>query len=233
MFPKLPIYFSKCYRNKVTILIQWMAKVTGQLINDTVALLINADEKNLAKLEENMDNIQMIDDDFDNLRTMPKAEAIEKVKSFSNAKPILALANLVQLQKKRLIDFESKKKWASFCSIFLRIMVTIIYHLIPDGVIVADQYVNSGGIALTCEVLALRDHVAHKDDEIQHPNTAYNLSRHLTLLVNVYNFESLQSRLGEVLRENNYFKVLIIYTTSKYLTLIVLFPSLTFICIPG
>ena len=193
-----------------------MAKVTAKLIQETVDMMTGADEISLAKLgAEEVGIMSMIKSDFFDLDTMPKGEATEKVKAYADAKPVDALERLVQLQKKHVIDFESASSTATFCADFVASLLNALEPLVPECLLVAEQYVNEGGVALTCEVLSMHDHVAHKDDSIHQPNTAYNISSHLTLIVKAFYFESLHSRLGEVLRTYNYFNVLIPYTTSR------------------
>ena len=196
-----------------------MNMVTVNLIKETVTLLAKADEEHMEIFvtEENTSNMGLIGDNFKGLFTMPKMEASAKVKAYADSKPMVALARLVELQKKHLVDFEVPTTATYFCSSYMSSLVNAMDNVVPECRLVAHQYVNEGGVALTCDVLAMRDHVAHKDDDVLQPNTAYNISCHLTLLANAYCFESLQSRLGEVLRENSYFHTLITYATSRYI----------------
>ena len=210
-----------------------MTKLTKTLIEETIYQLVQADEGNLDQLftEKSIGNMVAIGGDFLTLDKMPKSESGEKLRAFAESKPVVALTHLVQLMKKHLIDFECPNKATWFCSSFMSSLVNAmdVVQIVPEALLVAEQYVNCGGVALTCEVLAMRDHVAHKDDEVRKPNTAYNISRHLALLRKAYNFDSLQSGLGEILRENNYFSVLIPYATSKYVVLTMLIHYFTYL----
>ena len=197
---------------------------------EMVGVLVKADE-NLMELdiEENTKKMNEIRDNLSCLEKKPKAEASKIVNAFAESKPILALASLVALQTKQMINFELENNKTFFCTSFMGSLVMAMNNCIPEGQLVANQYVTGGGVVLTCEVLAMRDHVAHKDDEVRKPNTAYNISRHLALLRKAYNFDSLQSGLGEILRENNYFSVLIPYATSKYVVLTMLIHYFTYL----
>ena len=161
-----------------------MAKVTGKLIKEAVDLVKNADERNLEELGkyENRGIMGKIRGDFFDLDTMPKAEAAERAKAFADAKPVAAFERLLQLQKKHLLDFESMSDTAWIFSEFMLCLVYSAEPLVPECLLVAEQYVNSGGVGLTCELLAMPNYVAHREDELRQPNIAYNIGIHLTLL---------------------------------------------------
>ena len=150
-------------------------------------------------------------------KMLPKLE--DRVEIIRKSDVAKALSHLMELRRQTEVDVEENSLFS-----YLYYNLLLNYHNGTDtSVEMSREYLHGGGVIGSLSELKTQEFKLKKDGIPENSKIVKFTLSHLAILWNISRFDDLISLLGEQLRENDFFNVLMPFVNSKYLLLNILF----------
>ena len=197
-----------------------MSDVPESAYQQTVERIARLDERDASALEDEalkkgMESLVDVMGEIYDMKA-PAERSASILRAYLAANPVRALSRIANMRAKKLFDLEGESNSSLINTWFLTAMTGAMGEKrVPEGKLVCEHFIEQGGVQIALGELGCPEFLQHKDDDPALSKTADASCNYISLLFNTSEKEELQSRLGEILRAENFFDTLKPYMLSK------------------